>query len=238
MIERKISPVSASSITDNSSRFRVINISDSPRYSSSDFDIVDELLTNRSHYLASEGDPTLSILSFPSLCSINLDRLRDIVAQESKSSKKPGTHCTVSACVYYGVTTFLESEPVQSLLSSKTKFNLISCQVDAKIAEIINGMFSTYTLTTNLPKGKRLNIFIPNHIYTPLTSLANGLSSDVSRVHLQSLSVLAIMYTLSIQQESTLEDHATVMKKHVDDFIQSVNYLNRAIKSVMREFKL
>lgn len=236
MIERK-SP-SPSSPANDPSRFRVIDISSSPRYSSSDFDIVDELLTNRSHYLASEGDPTLSIMSFPSLCSINLDRLRDLVAHEAKSNKKPGTHCTVSACVYYGVTTFLEAEPIQSLLSSKTKFNLISCQVDAKIAEIINGMFSTYTLTTNLPKGKRLNVFVPNHIYTPLTSLANGLSSDVSRMHLQSLSVLAIMHSLSIQEESTLEDHGIAMKKHVDDFVQSVSYLNRAIKSVMKEFRL
>lgn len=235
MIERK--PPSPTNTTINSlSRFKVVNISDSPRYSSPDFDIIDELISNRSHYLASEGDPTLSILSFPNLCSINLDRLRDHVADES-NSKKPGIHATLSACVYYGVSTFLENEHIQSLLTAKTKFNMISCQVDAKIAEIINGMFSTYTLCTNLPRGKRLNIFLPNHIHTPLTSLANNLSSDVSRVHLQSLSVLAIMHTLSLQDD-TLEDHSKAMKKYVDDFVQSVGFLNRAIRAVVREFKL
>lgn len=240
MIERK-SPtpaqVQSSSIINDPSRFRVINISDSPRYSSSDFDIVDELLTNRSHYLAGEGDPTLSILSLPTLCSLNIERLRDAVSEESKNKRKPGLHCTVSACIYYGTSSLIDHDNVKSLLTAKTKLNLIASDVDSRIAMIINGMFSQYTLTTNLPKGKRLNVFIPNHIHAPLSSLANDLSSDTSRVHLQSLSVIAIMHTLSLQSE-TLEDQGEKMKQYVDDFLESIGYLNRAVKSVVREFKL
>ncbi len=238
MIERRPNlHVQSSTVISHPNRFQVINISDSPRYSAPDFDVIDELLNNRSHYLAGEGDPTLSILSLPTLCTLNIERLRDAVALEAKISKKPGLHCTLSACIYYGVSSLIDNDHVKSLLTSKTKLNLIAADVDSRIAMIINGMFSQYTLCTNLPHGKRCNIFIPNHIHAPLASLANDLSSDTSRVHLQALSVIAIMHTLSLQPE-TLEDQGLKMKEYVDDFTESVGYLNRAVRCVIKEFKL
>ena len=220
-----------------SQKFRVINIADSPRYSSNEFDIVDELLSNRDHYLASPGDPTLSIMSFPLACSMNVERLRERVKEESKSDRKPGLHATISACIYYGCNYLLENEHVSSLLAAKSKLNLISEQVEQSQAEIINGMFSQYTMISNLPKGRRKNIFIPSHIHSPLSALSSDLSGDDTIVHLQSLSVIAVMHTLSLQPD-TLEDHSKMMTDTVERFLHSVSVLNRAVKAIMREFKL
>jgi hypothetical protein len=236
MIEKREKPVTVQSNKPNSN-FKVINISESPKYTSSEFDIVDELLSNRDHYLASPGDPTLSILSYPVSCSMNVERLRDQVAAQSKSGRKPGLHASISACIYYGTTYFLEEENIRSLISAKTKFNMIDERVKSSVANIVNGMFSQYTLATDLPRGKRTNVFLPSHIHAPLSALANDLSSDSSRVHMQNLSVLTVMHTLSLQPD-TLEDHAEMMKSTVQAFIDSVTLLNRAVKAIMREFKL
>jgi hypothetical protein len=239
VIERKSGQErdSASILSKLPSSFKIVNISDSPRYTSSEFDIIDELVTNRQHYTAGEGDPTLSLQSLPVMCTINVERLRDTVVDQGDLKRKPGLHATLSACVYYGCTSLMDNENISSLLTAKTKLNLVSPDIDSRIIEIVNGMFSQYSLTANLPKGKRYNLFIPNHIHAPLASLANDLSSDVSRVHLQSLSILAIMHTLSLQPD-TLEDHGDKMKLIVGDFIESVRYLNRAVRAVIKEFKL
>lgn len=195
-----------------------------------DFDVIDELTNNRDKYIAKSGESiNLSILNFPEVCRMNIDRLR---ARAEEVVTKPGKHPAISACFKCSVDRLNNHDVFVRLQNHKHRFDLGADTTNGDVASLMYSFLTTH-FKIDLPGGGgRQNVNVPEHIHTGLSSLASELGADI-----QDLAVMCVFIAL-VEQPDTNKDHADQMQMYIDRFVSRAEIRTRGVEALMKAFGL
>lgn len=193
-----------------------------------EFDVIYELQENRENYSVARGDDcsNLTILGFPSICSISLDTIRTKVGKP-----KPGIHTTISCCMFNGLKVLNDNDHIQSLVALKGKFDLSDIKSGADEISAVSDWFNSFNM--DMPSdGKRRTVRLPSSIGSDLSSL----SSEIG-ITQYSLAIIAIMETIS-DQICVNKQYAKTMSEHVAKFLNKARIRSVGTGALMEAFNL
>lgn len=210
-----------SSSSSSPSRFKSAS-SNNPDKFASNFDLIESLYRDPDKYIG-ETQKSLSIISFPQFCRINIDRVHTQV-------KSPiGVHALMSACVYHGISHLVDSSEIRTLSKLKHRFNLAPTSLNSLVSSTISQFLDGFVVS--LPKGyRRQNVWMPSNHHAMLfkTSREIGISS-------QSLAILAIMAILS-SQDHVNDDNKQEMAYCLEQFYGTVRVKVTGAEALMDAF--
>lgn len=198
------------------------------RLPSTEFELIHELEYNREQYTISSRDDSrsLSILSFPSIVNINIERVGPVVSKGSR----PGISVICAACIAGGLEEINNSTHLDELADLRAKFDSAPVDTDGDIVSLMGAWFTG--LVPELPAGERRNIHLPMDIHSALAacSSAYGISQYM-------LAVIAIMDTLS-SQKFCITSHATDMRNYLNKFHRTIKLRVIGIRALMCGYKI
>lgn len=194
-----------------------------------DFDVVEELRTNKEPYSAWDDNDKAyaTIYSWPSICRMSVDNIR------SKVSKSPiaGIHPTLACCISHGLDVLRENQYIIKLIWYREKFYSSDVKTSGHVMLAVFEWFNGFVMEVE-SSGKKQNVVLPQDIYSSLNDLASGIGLSKG-----SLACLASMITLS-DQDQINKDHAKLMKQTTNKFLEKVEVRVRGTEYLMNGFGL
>lgn len=170
------------------------------------------------------GEKSLSLPGFPDICEVNVNRIK-------ARCSNAGFHPIAAASIFYGLSEISNQACIRSLLRLKYRFDNAPSNIPGPISKVISEFLGNFSVS--LPHGnKRQNIFIPETHHSSLARIAKELGTSF-----RSFAVLSIMYTLSEQRESNV-DNCEEMKRFLSKFFEDAEIKARAIRALMDEFAI
>jgi hypothetical protein len=199
-------------------------------YGTEAFDIIDELTINREQYSVGPEDKcyNLSMLDFPSMCSIAIDAIRIRV---QAGTRKVGRHPTIACCIANAVAIINTKDDVKETLESRDRFDFSDPDRDGDDITLISKWFNIFQIDLVMT-GERQNIKLPLSTGTSLGELSTGLGLSI-----QTMAAICVMLTLSTQSCVNM-DHRKAMSGQVEGFLKAVNKRVRGTRVLMVEFGL
>jgi|ERR1700674_19757 len=199
-------------------------------YGTEDFDIIDELTVNRDQYSVGPEDKcfNLSMLDFPSLCSIAVNGIK---ARMGLNSIRIGVHTIISCCIANAITIIDKRDHTRQTLESRERFDLSNPDADGYIITQLNKWFDQFAGEIVF-SGERQNIKLPLGVGSSLSELSKGLGLGNP-----TMAVICSMLTLSTQS-SVNRHHRAAMSRHVEDFYQLIRVRIDGIDALMERFNL
>lgn len=192
-----------------------------------DFNVIHELKYNRDKYTAGKGETkSLSMLSFPVFCRMNIDRLRSRVTEVSE----PGIHPALTACIKHGLDCILNHKSISRLVFLKHRFDLIDSTISGDVASFLYTFFKRFDI--DLLGGRRQNVTMPEYVHCGLSTLCSEIGTSI-----QDLGVMCAMVTL-VEQPDTNRDHVDQMQACIDKFVARVDIRITGVEALMAAYGL
>lgn len=201
-----------------------------PKFFSSDFDLVAELVGNRDEY---RGDEAITVYGYPRHIAMSVDRVRARV-NHSGETGKPGMNPTIACCVGYGVGVLSSNESVRAIIRYRERMELAEGVSALELAEL-STWFQSFIepVSDGLGGGlKRINVMLPVTIKSAVTALASELGASASV-----MIVLCLMVALA-DQPTTLAEHQEQLTRSLETFYLRADIRRDVAESLLARAKV
>jgi len=195
-----------------------------PSSFAAEFDVVNQMLTNRKAHCG--NDKNLSLYGIPSYIMYTLERMQADVPGKRTVGLSP----LVSCCLSWGVRQLQAHNEVQQLVVARKLVNTVTGDVDAEATDAVAKMLRNFQVAmanaNSTGAVKRKNFSVSGGLYESLDNLADALGAGTSPV-----GIMAITMTLSTQV-CVLDKHRGQMEWAIGSFMKRV-YIQRQVASGM-----
>lgn len=195
-----------------------------------DFDVVEELRTNREAYTTPKGEDNAKATMYiwPNMCRMSTDLLRNRV---SKSSP-PGVQPTIACCINRGLEVLGSNSSIVKLLHFKERFLDTDTKKKGLEMLFVYEWFSRFVIELEGVGGTRQDVMLPIAIHGSLSDLSLGIGMSRG-----SIACVASMVAMS-EQDQINKDHAKIMKETVGKILEKVSIRVRGTEALLKEFGL